>query len=155
MSTNEVIQNMLEMTQKSYEILRKSGDLTQNKRIRLDERIKTLQEVLEKIQSLEFEGFLVGELMNKEKEIEEFRLNVLPFYEQYVEEQQKYERIRKKSTTVKQCRICGKYKMLSDFYKNPLKKLGRFDECKKCIKERRQQNVDRKRKAGVKASMSA
>ena len=49
MSTNEVIQNMLEMTQKSYEILRKSGDLTQNKRIRLDERIKTLQEVLEKI----------------------------------------------------------------------------------------------------------
>lgn len=49
MSTNEVIQNMLEMAQKSYEILRKTGDLTQNKRIRLDERIKTLQEVLEKI----------------------------------------------------------------------------------------------------------
>ena len=49
MSTNEVIQKMLEMAQKSYEILRKSGDLTQNKRIRLDERIKTLQEVLEKI----------------------------------------------------------------------------------------------------------
>ena len=49
MSTNEVIQNMLEMTRKSYEILRKSGDLTQNKRIRLDERVKTLQEVLEKI----------------------------------------------------------------------------------------------------------
>lgn len=49
MSTNEVIQNMLEMAQKSYEILRKSGDLTQNKRIRLDERIKTLKEVLGKI----------------------------------------------------------------------------------------------------------
>ena len=49
MSTTEIIQNMLEMTQKSYEILRKTGDLTQNKRIRLDERVKTLQEVLEKI----------------------------------------------------------------------------------------------------------
>lgn len=49
MSTNEVIQNMLEMTQKSYEILRKTGDLTQNKRIRLDERIKTLKEALENI----------------------------------------------------------------------------------------------------------
>lgn len=49
MTSNEVIQNMLEMAQKSYEILRKSGDLTQNKRIRLDERIKTLKEVLEKI----------------------------------------------------------------------------------------------------------
>lgn len=49
MSINEIIQNMLEMTRKSYEILRKSGDLTQNKRIRLDERIKTLKEVLEKI----------------------------------------------------------------------------------------------------------
>lgn len=49
MSTNAVIQNMLDMTKKSYEILRKSGDLTTNKRVRLDERIKTLQEVLEKI----------------------------------------------------------------------------------------------------------
>lgn len=52
MTTNyERIKNMTveEMAQKSYEILRKSGDLTQNKRIRLDERIKTLQEVLEKI----------------------------------------------------------------------------------------------------------
>lgn len=49
MSTNKVIQNMLEMARKSYEILRASGDLTGNKRIRLDERIKTLQEVLEKI----------------------------------------------------------------------------------------------------------
>ena len=49
MSTNEVIQNMLDMTKKSYEILRASGDLTGNKRIRLDERIKTLQEILEKI----------------------------------------------------------------------------------------------------------
>lgn len=56
---------------------------------------------------------------------------------------------------VKQCRICGKFKKLSAFYKNPLKKLGRFDECKECIKERRQQNVDRKRKAGVKASVPA
>ena len=49
MSTNKIIQNMLEMARKNYELLRKSGDLTTNKRIRLDERIKTLQEVLEKI----------------------------------------------------------------------------------------------------------
>lgn len=51
MTSNEVIQNMLEMAQKSYEILRKSGDLTSTPqtRIRLDERIKTLKEVLEKI----------------------------------------------------------------------------------------------------------
>lgn len=93
--------------------------------------------------------------MNKEKEIEEFRLNVLPVYEQYLKEKKEFEQINHKGKVVKQCRICGKYKVLSAFYKNPLKKLGRFDECKECIKERRQQNVDRKRKAGVKASMSA
>ena len=48
MTTNyERIKNMTveEMAQKSYEILRKSGDLTQNKRIRLDERIKTLPRI--------------------------------------------------------------------------------------------------------------
>ena len=75
--------------------------------------------------------------MNKEKEIEEFRLNVLPVYEKYVEEQQRYENIRRKGKVVKQCRICGKYKVLSAFYKNPLKKLGRFDECKECLKKKR------------------
>lgn len=78
--------------------------------------------------------------MNKEKEIEEFRLNVLPVYEQYVEEQQRYENIRRKGKVVKQCRICGKYKVLSAFYKNPLKKLGRFDECKECLRKKRKSN---------------
>ena len=78
--------------------------------------------------------------MNKENEIEEFRLNVLPVYEKYVEEQQRYENIRRKGKVVKQCRICGKYKVLSAFYRNPLKKLGRFDECKECLKKTRKSN---------------
>lgn len=94
--------------------------------------------------------------MNKEEEIAQFRREVLPEYERYLKELDEQKKANEKlGTVVKQCRICGKYKVLSDFYKNPLKKFGRFDECKECIKERRQQNVDRKRKAGVKASMSA
>lgn len=97
--------------------------------------------------------------MNKEKEIEEFRLNMLPFYEQYVEEQQRYEKIRRKGKVVKQCRICGKYKVLSAFYKNPLKKLGRFDECKECLKkikeEKKGNENNRKGKRDFKTPMSA
>ena len=94
--------------------------------------------------------------MNKEEEISKFRREVLPEYERYLKELDEQKKANEKlGTVVKQCRICGEFKKLSAFYKNPLKKLGRFDECKECIKERRQQNVDRKRKAGVKASMSA
>lgn len=94
--------------------------------------------------------------MNKEEGIANFRRNILPEYEQYLKELAEQKKANEKlGTVVKQCRICGKSKKLSAFYKNPLKKFGRFDECKECIKERRQQNVDRKRKAGVKASMSA
>ena len=94
--------------------------------------------------------------MNKEEEISKFRREVLPEYERYLKELDEQKKANKKlGTVVKRCRICGEFKKLSAFYKNPLKKLGRFDECKECIKERRQQNVDRKRKAGVKASMSA
>jgi len=94
--------------------------------------------------------------MDKQRELEQFRQKVLPEYQEIL----KQEKVNnpyfgEHGYRIKRCRICGKLKRLSAFYKNPLKKLGRFDECKKCIKERRQQNVDRKRKAGVKASMSA
>ena len=67
MSTNKVIQNMLEMTQKSYEILRKTGDLTQNKRIRLDERVKTLQEVLEKNLTPRIRGIFIRRAYEQRK----------------------------------------------------------------------------------------
>lgn len=91
--------------------------------------------------------------MNKEEEIANFRRNILPEYEQYLKELTEQKKANEKlGTVVKQCRICGKFKKLSAFYKNPLKKFGRFDECKECIKERRQ-NAHRKRKAGVKASV--
>ena len=94
--------------------------------------------------------------MDKQREISKFRREVLPEYEQYLKELAEQKKANEKlGTVVKRCRICGKYKKLSAFYKNPLKKFGRFDECKECIKERRQQNVDRKRKAGVKASVPA
>lgn len=102
--------------------------------------------------------------MIKQQELDAFRRNILPGYVEFVEKQNEMKRVIqpskpvkkiKPTEQVKRCRICGKFKKLSDFYKNPLKKFGRFDECKECIKERRQQNVDRKRKAGVKASMSA
>lgn len=82
--------------------------------------------------------------MNKEKEIEEFRLNVLPVYEQYLKEKKEFEQINHKGKVVKQCRICGKYKVLSAFYKNPLKKLGRFDECKECLKFIRMKRTEQK-----------
>lgn len=39
----------------------------------------------------------------------------------------------------KRCRLCGKIKPLSAFYKNPLKKQGVFDECKECLKKRKQE----------------
>lgn len=93
--------------------------------------------------------------MNKEEEIANSRRNVLPEYEQYLKELAEQKKANEKlGTVVKQCRICGKFKKLSAFYKNPLKKFGRFDECKECIKERRQ-NADRKRKRNSKASVPA
>lgn len=76
--------------------------------------------------------------MNKEEEIANSRRNVLPEYEQYLKELAEQKKANEKlGTVVKQCRICGKYKVLSAFYKNPLKKLGRFDECKECLKKKR------------------
>ena len=73
--------------------------------------------------------------MNKEEEMARFRDNVLPQYINYVKEQQEAEKLyNRQGKRVKQCRICGEYKVLSAFYKNPLKKLGRFDECKECLK---------------------
>lgn len=93
--------------------------------------------------------------MTKEEEIANFRRNVLPEYEQYLKELAEQKKANEKlGTVVKQCRICGKFKKLSAFYKNPLKKFGRFDECKECIKERRQ-NAHHTRKRSSKASVPA
>ena len=73
--------------------------------------------------------------MDKQREISKFRREVLPEYERYLKELDEQKKANEKlGTVVKQCRICRKYKVLSDFYKNPLKKLGRFDECKECLK---------------------
>ena len=91
--------------------------------------------------------------MNKEEEIAAFRRDIFPAYEKLAQDEP-YGQKKKLGIEVKQCRICGKYKVLSAFYKNPLKKFGRFDECKECIKERRQ-NAHHTRKAGVKASVPA
>ena len=73
--------------------------------------------------------------MNKEEEIENFRREVLPEYQEIL----KQEKVNnpyfdKHGYRIKRCRICGKLKRLSAFYKNPLKKFGRFDECKQCLK---------------------
>ena len=77
--------------------------------------------------------------MDKQREISKFRREVLPEYERYLKELDEQKKANEKlGTVVKQCRICGKYKVLSDFYKNPLKRLGRFDECKICLKKRRE-----------------
>lgn len=77
--------------------------------------------------------------MTKEEEIENFRREVLPEYQEIL----KQEKVNnpyfdKHGYRIKKCRICGEYKRLSAFYKNPLKKFGRFDECKLCLKKRRQ-----------------
>ena len=73
--------------------------------------------------------------MTKEEEISKFRREVLPEYERYLKELDEQKKANEKlGTVVKQCRICGKVKVLSAFYKNPLKKFGRFDECKQCLK---------------------
>ena len=73
--------------------------------------------------------------MTKEEEISKFRREVLPEYERYLKELDEQKKANEKlGTVVKRCRICGKLKRLSAFYKNPLKKFGRFDECKQCLK---------------------
>lgn len=73
--------------------------------------------------------------MNKEEEIENFRRNVLPEYQEILKQEKEINPyFDKHGFRVKQCRICGEYKRLSAFYKNPLKKFGRFDECKQCLK---------------------
>ena len=73
--------------------------------------------------------------MNKEEEIENFRRNVLPEYQEILKQEKEINPyFDKHGFRVKQCRICGEYKRLSAFYKNLLKKFGRFDECKQCLK---------------------
>lgn len=45
----------------------------------------------------------------------------------------KYEKYRF-NPDYKRCSKCGKYKLLTEFYKNPLKKQGVWDYCKQCNK---------------------
>lgn len=47
------------------------------------------------------------------------------------EQTQQFENL-KNNSYYKRCNKCGKFKTLSEFYKNPLKKQGVFDYCKKC-----------------------
>lgn len=70
--------------------------------------------------------------MHNEEEIEKFRQEKLPEYMKYIEKTKDSKLTHR--PTHKRCRICGKFKKLSAFYKNPLKKFGRFDECKECLK---------------------
>lgn len=72
--------------------------------------------------------------MNKQSEMIAFRKNILPQYIEYVENNKKD--LSLKGAPVKKCKLCGKIKRLSSFYKNPLKSMGVFDECKECIKQR-------------------
>lgn len=39
-----------------------------------------------------------------------------------------------KRSNYKRCKVCGEYKLLSEFYKHPLKPKGVFDYCKECCK---------------------
>lgn len=51
------------------------------------------------------------------------------------EQTQQFEKFKINNPDYKKCNKCGEYKRLSEFYKNPLKKQGVFDYCKKCAKE--------------------
>ena len=82
--------------------------------------------------------------MNKENEIENFREKVLPKYIECAKLNK--DRLSLKSVSVKKCKICGKIKKLSGFYKNPLKSMGVFDECKDCCKRRSQSYRNKNRK---------
>lgn len=44
---------------------------------------------------------------------------------------------------LKRCSKCGKFKPLSDYYKDPRRKCGVYSSCKFCIKQWREQNRDR------------
>ena len=57
----------------------------------------------------------------------------------------KLEKLFKSNPNYKKCNICGKYKRLTDFYKNPIKKQGVFDYCKECTKKLVKINKERKR----------
>ena len=73
--------------------------------------------------------------MTKEEEISNFRREVLPEYQEILnQEKVNNPYFDKHGYRIKKCKICGEYKRLSAFYKNPLKKFGRFDECKLCLK---------------------
>ncbi len=91
--------------------------------------------------------------MIKEKELAYFRSNIIDKYvieidtilanEERInlkkyEIVQRFERL-KNDPNYKRCTRCGQYKRLTEFYKNPLKKQGVFDYCKKCARERAKQ----------------
>lgn len=101
--------------------------------------------------------------MIKEKEIAYFRSNIIDKYVAEVEatlttrEQKKYEIYRrfehlKNDPNYKRCSRCGEYKRLTEFYKNPLKKQGVFDYCKKCAQERAKQRREQNGHASSKNS---
>ena len=47
-----------------------------------------------------------------------------------------YQEFTRNRAGFKQCKRCGKFKRIVDFYRNPLKRQGVFDVCKDCcIKE--------------------
>lgn len=73
--------------------------------------------------------------MTREEELELFRKDIFPKYQEILKQEKEINPyFDKHGFRIKKCRICGEYKRLSAFYKNPLKKFGRFDECKQCLK---------------------
>lgn len=86
--------------------------------------------------------------MIKSEEIAYFRRNITDKYVIEVETSlEAEERTRTRSAMLakkyekyrfnpdyKRCSKCGKYKLLTEFYKNPLKKQGGWDYCKQCNK---------------------
>lgn len=98
--------------------------------------------------------------MIKQAEINYFRANILDKYIKIVEQQEQWALLEKQreeqtkqlieyqkqqlqkriaSGKYKKCKTCGKVLKLDNFYKNPLKRQGVFDECKECTKKRQKE----------------
>lgn len=93
--------------------------------------------------------------MIKEKEIAFYRSNVIDKYvieiqtaleaeEKIAYRQYLFNETLKTNPNYKRCKDCGKYKRLTEFYKNTLKKQGVFDYCKQCAKEKAKRLKERK-----------
>ncbi len=102
--------------------------------------------------------------MIDEKEIAYYRSNIIDKYiievETSLEAQEvvnlkKYRERKslKSNPDYKRCTRCGEYKRLTEFYKNPLKKQGVFDYCKKCARERAKQRREQNGHARTKADV--